>query len=78
MALRKLVEQARKADEAPQRARQARDAAYRFMSAMAGNLPDFEEAVRALYAGDRTRLEALTTAWPADVRDHALALADPS
>ena len=76
VALRKLVDQARKADDAPQRQRAARDAAYRFMSAMAGNFPGFEEAIRALYAGDRPRLLALTEAWPADVRDHALSLAD--
>lgn len=78
VALRKLVEQARKDDEAPQRARQSRDAAYRFMAAMAGNLPAYEDAIRALYAGDRDRLAALAAGWPPAVRDHALVLADPT
>lgn len=78
VTLRKLVEEARKADAAPQRARQARDAAYRFMTAMGGDLPNYEDAIRALYAGDRKRLEALTTGWPADIRDYALALAAAS
>jgi len=78
VALRKLVEAASKADEAPMRARKARDAAYAFMTAMAGDLPGFEEAIRALYAGDRTALETLVADWPADVRFHALMLADPS
>lgn len=76
VALRKLVEQARRVDETPQRTRQARDAAYRFMAAMAGDLEGFEEAIRALYADDRPRLEALTAAWPLDVRDHALGRVD--
>ena len=76
VALRKLVEQASRDDAAPQRARRARDNAYRFLSALAGNLPDFEEAIRALYADDRERLEALSRPWPADVRNHALALLD--
>ena len=39
------------------------------MSILAGDLPDFEEASRALFAGDLERLGALTSAWPADVRD---------
>ncbi|WP_154971637.1 DUF2239 family protein, partial [Bordetella pertussis] len=52
-----------------------RDAAYTFMSAAAGNLPGFEEAVRALYAGDAERLAAHMAGWPADVRAYALRLA---
>ncbi len=73
VALRKLVEAARGAGEGRDRA--ARDAAYRFMSAMAGDLPGFEEATRALFAGERARLGELIAAWPVDVRDHSLALA---
>lgn len=73
VALRRLVDEARRAEAGSGRA--ARDAAYRFMSAMAGNLPGFEEAARALYAGDRARFEGLVAAWPADVRDHAARLA---
>ena len=52
--------------------RAATDAAYRFMAAMAGDLPGFEEASRALFAGDEARLTAETAGWPADIRDHAL------
>lgn len=74
VALRRLVEAARR-DPAAQRAA-ARDAAYRFMAAMAGDRPGFEEASRALFAGDRPRLEAETAAWPADIRAHVLALLD--
>ena len=45
------------------------------MHALAGDLPDFEEAARALFAGDRARLEARVAGWPPDVRDHVVALA---
>ena len=45
------------------------------MSAMAGNRPHFEEAIRALFADDAARFEKLIAEWPADVRDHAARLA---
>ncbi|MBX7250212.1 MAG: DUF2239 family protein [Caulobacteraceae bacterium] len=67
VALRRLVEQARSSGEAARRT--ARDNAYRFAAAMAGDLPGFEEAMRALYAGDEPALAALLQAWPADIRD---------
>jgi uncharacterized protein len=69
-ALRRLVEQARKHEPGKQRARQAIDAACRFMSSMAGNLPGYEEATRALYASDCQRLGGLIADWPADIRTH--------
>ncbi len=77
-ALRRLVDQARKASAPDDRARRAQDAAHRFMWDIAGNLPDFEEASRALYAGDRTALSEKTAGWPEDVRAHiAQLLGDP-
>ena len=75
VALRKLVEHARKANEGRDRVRRARESAYRFMSAMAGNEPGFEEATRALFAGDRKRFDQHVRCWPADVREHAQKLA---
>ncbi len=75
VALRKLVEQARRANEGRDRVRRAQEAAYRFMSVMAGAEPGFEEAARALFANDAARFAALVAAWPADVRDHAQKLA---
>ena len=75
VALRKLVEEARRANAGKDRVRLARESSYRFMSAMSGDRPGFEEATRALFAGDRVRFEAQTARWPADVRDHARGLA---
>jgi hypothetical protein len=75
VALRKLVEEARRSSGDRDRSRAATDAAYHFMSAMAGNLPDFEEASRALFADDRRRLAELIAGWPGDIRDHIVKLA---
>jgi hypothetical protein len=75
VALRKLVEHARRAGGDADRARASRDAAYHFMSAMAGNLAGFEEASRALFADDRRAFTRLIAAWPADIRDHVVKLA---
>jgi hypothetical protein len=75
VAIRKLVEAARKASAGEDLIRQAREAADRFMLAMAGNEPGYEDAARALYAGDAETFAAITAAWPVDVRDHAQTLA---
>ena len=76
VALRRLVEEARRTGEDGHRIRRAQEAAYRFMSVMAGNKPHYEDAIRALYANDPVRFEKLIAAWPVDVRDHALMLAE--
>lgn len=68
--LRRLVDDARKQAPDADRARLARAAASRFMWVMAGDLPDFEEASRALFASDREKFQTLTGAWPKDIRDH--------
>ena len=78
VAIRKLVDEARRNNEGSDRIRLAQEAAYRFMSTMAGNRPHFEEAIRALFAGDAKRFEQLIAEWPADVRDHAARLAVPA
>jgi len=66
VALRKLVEEASRNPKARQRA--LRDAAYRFATTLVGNAPGYEEAIRALYAGQREEFAAHIEAWPADVR----------
>ena len=78
VALRKLVEEARRDAGGPDRIREARETTYRYISAMAGNEPGFEEATRALFASRRDDFEAHSAGWPKDVRDHAARLAAPS
>lgn len=76
--LRKLVDAARNSDSSDRPVRQAQQAADRFMSAMLGNQPGYEEAARALYSGNRSQFLRITEAWPIDLRDHARRLADPA
>lgn len=83
VALRKLVDEARRTYGEQDRRRKAQERAYHFMSAMAGDMPGFEEATRALFANDQSRLREQIAAWPTDVREHVIALAvvegdDPS
>jgi hypothetical protein len=75
VTLRRLVEAAQRGDGGRRQRRAAQEAAYRFMAAMAGDLPGFEEAARALFAGDRQRFERLVADWPDAVRAYAGRLA---
>lgn len=75
VTLRKLVEQARAQDGGRQAIREAQQAADRFMLAMLGNQLGYEDASRALYAGDGERFVMLTESWPRDLRDHVRRLA---
>jgi hypothetical protein len=74
VALRKLVDEARRTHEARDRRRKAQEAAYKFLWAMAGNLPQYEEASRALNANQPDRFSEWVQAWPQDIRNHALRL----
>lgn len=76
VALRKLVDAARKANAFDDFARQASDATCRFLSAIAGNAPFYEEAVRALYAGRSADFAALIRDWPEDIADLALKMSE--
>jgi uncharacterized protein len=75
VALRKLVEEARHTYSERDKSRVGQERAYHFMSAMAGDMPGFEEASRALFANDRAKFSELIAAWPVDVRMHAVELA---
>ncbi len=76
VAIRRLVDEARRVNEDADRIRLGQEAAYRFMSAMAGDRPHYEEAIRALFAAEARRFAELIAEWPADVRDHAAKLAE--
>ena len=75
VALRKLVEGALREAEGPDRVRKGREAAYRFMTAVAGDLPGYEEATRMLFAGDAAGFGTVVAIWPKPVTDYAFALA---
>lgn len=75
VALRKLVEEARRAGGAKDNARASQERCYRFLSAIAGDLPSYEEALRALFASRRDAFEQAMAGWPESIRRYALALA---
>ena len=76
--LRRLVEEARKRNPGEERARKGREALNKFITAIAGNLPNFEEATRALFAPDNARFEELIADWPEDIRAHSLRVLEDS
>ena len=76
VALRKLVEAATRDPRAQRRA--AQEATYKFMSAIAGDFPGFEEAARALFAGDNPAFAQRIGGWPADIVAHLAVLAAPA
>jgi hypothetical protein len=71
VALRKLVEEASRDKSGRDRRRRSQEATYRFLSAMAGDRPHFEEATRALFAGDKQKFIDCAQAWPRDIADYA-------
>jgi hypothetical protein len=71
VVLRKLVDEAKRNNGGVHKRRAAQEAAYHFMSAMAGDMPGFEEATRALFANDRPRFEQQVSMWPEHVRAYA-------
>jgi hypothetical protein len=75
VVLRKLVDEAKRNNGGIHKRRAAQEAAYHFMSAMAGDMPGFEEAARALFADDRPRFEQRVSIWPEHVRAYAQRLA---
>ncbi|MFO0413885.1 MAG: DUF2239 family protein, partial [bacterium] len=74
VALRKLVEGALREAEGPDRARRAKETTYRFMTAIAGDLPGYEAATRMLFAGDGAGFDAAVEGWPEGVRDAVLGM----
>jgi uncharacterized protein len=75
--IRSLVEEASKKSAGTLTIKQLQERAYRFLSVMAGDLPDYEEALRALYKRDKPRFTTLIKAWPQDIRSYSLELAKP-
>jgi hypothetical protein len=75
VALRRLIDAARHANKDNDRIQQAQESTYRFIAVMAASRADYEEALRALFAGDAAKFERCTATWPVDVRDHARRLA---
>lgn len=74
-AIRRLVDEARHRSTAADEQRIGQKALYQFVTVIAGDAPGYEEALRALFAGNEAAFEAASEHWPNDVREHAQALA---
>ena len=72
--LRKLVEDALREGRS---AKDHHDTAYRFLYAIAGDLPHFVDAMREMYNGNKVGYDHFSHEWPRDVRDHGRRLAFP-
>lgn len=75
--LRRLIEDAKKNVSKKDIITQAQERTYKFMSAIAGNLTHYEEALRALYASDEKNFKDCIASWPADIKDHLKKLSKP-
>ena len=75
VTLRKLVDEARRVGGKQSKIRESQEATYRVMTAMAGNFHQYEEALRALYAGDLDRFYHFIADWSPDIRNHIKRLA---
>lgn len=76
-ALRRLIDDARNAHAEKDSQRAATEATYQFMQAMAGDLPGFDEACRALFAHKQSAFLLQTQAWPDDVQAYLHQLSRP-
>jgi uncharacterized protein len=74
VTLRKLVEEARRGNIRADRVRLAREAAYPAMSVLDGDLPRYEEALRALLRATKAA-SPMTEGWPEDIRSHTRRMA---
>ena len=76
-ALRRLVDQARRERAGDDARRHAQEAAYRVATALAGDRPGYEEAIRALFANDMAAFMSLIDAWPPDISAYLRDLTAP-
>lgn len=74
VALRKLVHEASRNDSSKSALAARRAAVDRVLLALAGNQPRYEEASRALWAGDLERMTGLVREWPGDLGAWAISL----
>ncbi|MDB5106686.1 MAG: hypothetical protein JWP91_4375 [Fibrobacteres bacterium] len=75
--LRRLVDEAKRKSTDGNSVNRIQERTYKFMFAIAGDLPGYEEAIRALYKKDRKAFAMRMEGWPEDVKAHALDLAGP-
>ena len=72
--IRKLIDQELNNPLSKSNIMLAKQATDRFMSAMLGNMPNYEEATRALYQGNKDQFLQLIEHYPIDLKTYVLTL----
>ena len=77
--MRKLIDRARHVprQQIEDIARHHQTLTYRFCQALCGDLPNYEDAIRALLASDENGFKDCIGAWPRDLAGRAQALTKP-
>lgn len=68
IALRRLVDEAKQRTAEADNHRRRLEAAYQALTTLAGDLPGYESAIRALFASDRDAFQAATAGWSSDLQ----------
>lgn len=74
--IRKLIDE-KNAAQLRDQVKSSQESTYKFLSAIAGDLPNYEEVIRYLYRKDKKQFQSLMAGWPKDLSKHALALSKP-
>lgn len=73
--IRRLIEDARKKTSGRETIKLSMERTHAFMTAIGGDLPGYEEALRALYSKDAHRFNKHIEEWPTSIKEHAHKLA---
>jgi hypothetical protein len=76
-ALRKLVEGAKKNLVMKESVKQVQERAYKIMSILAGDLPQYEEALRSLYRRNEENFKQHIASWSPDIKDYVMKTVEP-
>lgn len=74
--LRLLVEEAKKKSQSAPTMKQVQERVYKVMSVLAGDLPGYEEALRALYKKDTATFFSYIEQWPRDIQRYLKSLGE--
>ena len=66
--LRRLIDEARRAGQGEAEAKARQERCYRFMTHLGGDLPGYEDALRALFASDAPTFAEAIKPWPEGLR----------
>lgn len=72
--IRNLIDEKMKS-RSKDKVKSAQETTYKFLSAIAGDLPNFEEAIRFLYRKDKKKFSELISSWPKDIIKYSMMLA---